>query len=178
MRFTTLLFLVFSLLNCKSKKEAITIPSTTKSQLFQLENCALDTQCSLEIILNSSLSLNQDKEQNSYFTIEKGDKTIIKYLFKRNEPPNTADANYSESIYFEIDKSDKQLFLANNALQDVKMMYQRLCYCKDGTSGTFKVTQGQLKLIKTDDILSLDLTFKVGKIPQLLTEIKETITLP
>ena len=177
MRLFIFTFMVITILNCKSKNVVIDAKNVTKNQLFKLENCAEDAQCSLEILQNSSFVIEQDKQQNSYFTIEKGDKLIIKYLFKRNEPPNTADANYSESIYFEIDDTNKQLFLTNDALQDVKMIYQRLCYCKDGTSGTFKVTQGRLKLIKTNENLSIDLYFKVGKIPQLLTAIKENVKL-
>jgi len=168
---------MFSLLNCKSNKSAIVVNKLTTKQTINLENCTIDAQCTIEIVQNSGLLIKQDDQQNSYIEFGEGAKTIVKYEFKRNEPPNTADAHYSELIYFEIDNNNEQLFLTNDALQSVKMVYGRFCYCKDGTSGYFKVTEGKLKLSKTDNQLSIDLNFKVGKIPQLLTEIKETVTL-
>lgn len=176
MRLFIYILLALSLLNCKSKKSFSHAEINKKNQIFNLDNCAADAKCSIEIIQNSNLLIEQDEDQNSYINLEKGDGTIIKYEFKRNEPPNTADAYYSELIYFQIDNNNKQLFLTNNALQDVKMMYGRFCYCK-GTSGYFKVTKGRLKLSRIDNEISIDLHFKVGKIPQLITDIKETITL-
>lgn len=167
---------MFSLINCKSNKSAIDIKNAPDKQIVNLENCTIGSQCSIEIMSNSNLLIKKDKQKNAYIEFEEGDKTIIKYEFIKDEPPNTADAHYSELIYFEIDKNSKHLFLTNEALQSVKMIYGRFCYCKDGTSGYFKVNTGQLKLIRTTDKLSIDLKFKVGKIPQLITEINETIT--
>ncbi|MDY7395734.1 hypothetical protein UMM65_10805 [Aureibaculum sp. 2210JD6-5] len=177
MRLFLFIIFLFSLVSCKSKKNVVNSNQISEKQVFILDKCDESTQCSLEIISNANLLIKQDERQNSYIEIEKGDRIIIKYEFKRNEPPNTADAHYSELLYFEIDKSNKQLFLTNEALQNVKMVYGRFCYCKDGTSGYFKVTRGKLKLIKNDQELSIDLNFKVGKIPQLLTTIKETVNL-
>ena len=173
MRFFLIGIFMVSLVNCKT----IGVKETLEKRIFKLENCAIDTQCSIEIIPNSNLLVKQDELQNSHLNIEEGEKTVVKYEFKRNELPNTADAHHSELIYFEIDKNNNQLFLTNEALQNVKMIYGRFCYCKDGTSGYFKVTQGRLKLSRNDNELSIDFNFKVGKIPQLLTEIKETIKL-
>lgn len=177
MRLLLFSILILLLINCKSKKSANDFDKTLNKQLFILEKCALDTQCSIEIIRNANIVIEKDELQKSFINIKKGDKIIVKYEFKRNEPPNTADAHYSELIYFEIDKENKQLFLSNEALQSVKMIYGRFCYCKDGTSGYFSVKQGRLKLIRNNKELSIDLNFKMGKIPQLLTEIKETIKL-
>lgn len=177
MRLIFFSILICSLLSCKSKKDIADINKTHEKQLFSLDNCDVDTQCSIEILPNSSLFIKQDNLQNTYLEIEKGNKIVIKYEFKRNVPPNTADGHYSELLYFEIDKNKKHLFLSNKGLQDVKMIYGRFCYCKDGTSGYFKVTQGSLTLNRNITELSIDLNFKVGKIPQLLTEIKETVKL-
>ena len=177
MRLLIICILMILFANCKSKSHTIPSLKTPQKQTFELEKCAIDSECSIEIIRNSSLLIKQDELQNTYIKLENGNNTIVKYEFKRKEIPNTADGNYSELIYFELDENNKQLFLTNGALQNVKMIYGRFCYCKDGTSGYFKVTQGRLKLIKNDKEVSIDLNFKVGKIPQLLTEIKETITL-
>ncbi len=168
--------MIFSL-NCKSKKSTKPSINTSVNQIIRLENCQIDTQCLIEIIQNSNIIIKQDEYQNAYIEFEEGDKIIVKYELKRNEPPNSVDGHYSELLYFEIDNHNKQLFLTDQALQNVKMIYGRFCYCKDGTTGYFKVTQGQLKLIKNDKELSIDLKFKVGKIPQIITEIKETIKL-
>ncbi len=177
MRLFLLSMLMLLQLNCKSKKNTIEFNKTAEKRIFNLENCATDTQCAIEIISNSNLRIALDEQGKNYIQLEKGDNTIVKYEFKKDEPPNTMDAHYSEMIYFEIDKNDKHLFLTNEALQNVKMIYARFCYCKDGTSGYFKVTQGRLNLVKNDNELSIHLNFKVGKIPQLLTEIKEIIKL-
>lgn len=151
-----------------------------EKQIFNLENCpevsGENSHCSLEIIPNTALIIKQDEFQNSYIEIEKGEKTVIKYEFKKNELLNTADSQHSELIYFEIDNDCKSLSLTNEELQTVKMMYGRLCYCK-GTSGYFKVIQGNLAYTNKDNELTLNLKFKVGKIPQLITEINETIKL-
>ncbi|MBJ2174952.1 hypothetical protein JBL43_11935 [Aureibaculum sp. A20] len=176
MRLLFLCVLMILFANCKSKSNTIPSLKTLQKQTFELEKCATNTNCSIEITPNSNLLIEQDELQNTYIKLAPGNNTIVKYEFKRKELPNVADGNYSELIYFEIDENNKQLFLTNGALQNVKMIYGRFCYCKDGTSGYFKVTQGRLKLIKNNKELRIDLNFKVGKIPQLLTEIKETIT--
>jgi len=152
----------------------------SKKQIFNLENCpevsGENSQCSIEIISNSTLIIKQDEFQNSYLEIEKGEKTVIKYQFKRNELPNTVDGQHIELIYFEVDNNSESLLLKNEELQIVKMVYGRLCYCK-GTSGYFKVIQGKLSFTNKDNEITIKLNFKVGKIPQLITEINETINL-
>jgi len=149
---------------------------STEKQIFNLENCKENSECNLEIIPNTALTIKQDEFKNSYIEIEKGKKTVIKYEFKKNELSNTADSQHTELIYFEIDNDCNSLSLSNEELQTVKMMYGRLCYCK-GTSGYFKVIQGNLKFSNKNNEITLHLTFKVGKIPQLITEINETVKL-
>ncbi|MET2985871.1 hypothetical protein [Aureibaculum conchae] len=177
MRLILFSILIFSLLNCKGKKSTTNFNKLSENQIFNLDKCAVDTQCSIEIIPNAELAVKEGEQQDYNINLEDGDKIVVKYMFKRNELPNTADSNYSELLYFEIDKNEEQLSLVNEDLQNVKMTYGRFCYCKDGTSGYFKVTQGNLKLIKSNNELSIDLNFNVGKIPQLLTTIKETVKL-
>jgi hypothetical protein len=151
-----------------------------EKQIFNLENCPKmsgeNAQCSIKIIPNSTLIIKQDEFQSSYIEIEKGEKTIIKYEFKRNQLPNTVDGHHIEMIYFEVENDTESINLVNEELQSVKMMYGRLCYCK-GTSGYFKVSQGSLKFSNKNNEMTIKLKFKVGKIPQLISEINETIKL-
>ncbi len=167
---------LFILIGCKSKDLNNKNMQFTEKQSFALENCKENAQCNIQIIPNTTLIIKQDEFQHFYIEKGKGEKTIIKYEFKRNKLPNTADSQHTELIYFEIDNNCKSLSLTNQELQEVKMMYGRLCYCK-GTSGYFKVTQGELKFTNENNELSINLKFKVGKIPQLITEINETIKL-
>ncbi len=167
---------LFLFINCKSKQLDQQHTLRSEKTIYKLEHCNENAQCSIEITPNTNLILKQDELQNSYIDFEKGDKVIVKYEFKRNELPNTADGHHIELIYFEMDKNTEQLFLTNEELQSIKMVYGRLCYCK-GTSGYFKVTNGNLKLIHKNDEMTIELDFKVGKIPQLLSGINETIKL-
>jgi len=176
MRFISYSIFLFLLINCKSKKVDQQQSLWSEITQYKLERCNEDAQCSIEIIPNTNLILKQDEFQNSYVDFEKGDKLIVKYEFKRNQLPYTADGQHIELIYFEMDKNTEQLLLTDKELQSVKMVYGRLCYCK-GTSGYFKVTNGHLKLINNNEKMTIDLDFKVGKIPQLLSEINETIKL-
>ena len=180
MKYSLCYILLFFLIACKSNNLNKTAIQSPEKQIFILENgpeiSRGNSQCSLEIIPNTTLIIKQDEFQNAYIEIEKGEKTIIKYELKKNELTNTADSQHTELIYFEIDNNCKSLSLSDEELQTVKMMYGRLCYCK-GSSGYFKVTQGKLTYMNKDNEMSIKLNFKVGKIPQLITEINETIKL-
>ncbi|RPE00203.1 hypothetical protein EGM88_02770 [Aureibaculum marinum] len=160
-------------MSCK----ATTTENPLKKQTFNLKNCLEQNQCSIEIIPNTNLLIKQNESEILDVSVSKGDKIIIKYELKRVELPNTEDGHYRELVYFEIDKKNRQLFLTNKALQHVKMTFGRFCYCKNGGTGFFKVTNGKLKLIRNENELQINLNFKVGKIPQIITEINETITL-
>ncbi len=176
MKYICLFILVLLVAGCKSSQINTSLEELNEKHTVLLSNCIDNAVCGIKIIPKSNLLIKEDEFKNTYIEFEKGNNTIIKYELKKNEIPNVADAHYSEIIYLEIDNYNKSLYLKNEELQQVKMIYGRLCYCK-GSSGYFKVNKGSLELILSKNKLSLNAKFKVENIPQLVTEIHENISL-
>jgi len=176
MKLLYVLFLILTITGCKSKKLNVSLEKLNEKHIVTLSNCIDNAICKIEVIPKTSLLIKEDEFQNTYIEFEKSNNTIIKYELKKNELANVADSHYSESLFLEIDNYNKNIILKNEDLQQVKMIYGRLCYCK-GTSGYFKVNSGFLELVLIRNKLSLDTKFKVENIPQLVTEIHENISL-
>lgn len=170
------LFIILTLTGCKSKRLNSSLEKLNEKHMVSLANCIDNAKCTLEIIPKTNLLIKEDEFQNIYIEFEKGNNTVIKYELKKNNLPNVADSHYSELLFLEIDNYNKSLYLKNEELQQVKMIYGRLCYCK-GTSGYFKVNSGYLELELIKNQLSLDVKFEVENIPQIVTEIHENISL-
>ena len=170
MKFTYLILLIHLVISCKTQ------PKLTQNNqpVLQNINCPEGGDCVFEVIKDSNLQIKTDEFGDLYPEIISGDNLVIKYQFKKDEIENTADSSYSEFVYFEINKSDKQLILKDTELQKVKMLFGRICFCR-GAMGYFKVTEGNLFLSNYDNKLQIDLKFNVKKIPQIITEINENI---
>ena len=102
-------------LTCGSNKN---VTSDSPHKEMTSTNCPDDGLCTFEIFQNKSLSLKEDEIGALYPELSEGKKTIIKFEYKRDEIPNTADSNYSEIIYAEIDSNTKELVLKNETLKD------------------------------------------------------------
>lgn len=176
MKYLCLFFLVLLVVGCKSSQINTSLEELNEKHTVLLSNCIDNAVCNIELIPKSNLLIKEDEFKNTYIEFEKGNNTIIKYQLKKNELPNTADSHYSELIYLEIDNYNKSLNLKNEDLQQVKMIYGRLCYCK-GSSGYFKVNKGSLELILSKNKLSLNANFNVENIPQIVSQINEKISL-
>ncbi len=169
-----IIFLLF--ITCKSQQTYSDKLLSEKKVINLFENCPNDGNCSIEIFPDSELEVKQDEFGNSYPVINSGNKLVIQYLYKKTPIENTADSNYSETIYFEIDNDKINLDLQNEKLQEVKLLYGRLCYCK-GTTGYFKVNKGNLQVKMNRENLTINLQFEVKKIPQIINTINESIIL-
>ena len=176
MKYIRLFILALLVVGCKSSQINTSLEELNEKHTVILSNCIDKAVCNIEIIPKSNLLIKEDEFKNTYIEFEKGNNTIIKYQLKKNELPNTADSHYSEIIYLEIDNYNKSLYLKNEELQQVKMIYGRLCYCK-GSSGYFKVKKGYLELILSKNKLSLNANFNVENIPQIVSQINENISL-
>lgn len=176
MKYLCLFFLVLLVVGCKSSQINTSLEELNEKHTVLLSNCIDNAVCNIELLPKSNLLIKEDEFKNTYIEFEKGNNTIIKYQLKKNELPNTADSHYSELIYLEIDNYNKSLNLKNEDLQQVKMIYGRLCYCK-GSSGYFKVNKGSLELILSKNKLSLNANFNVENIPQIVSQINEKISL-
>lgn len=167
------IFVLFTLLmiSCKS--------NYTVSQHINQEaaTCPENGTCSIELIPNKNIVFETDNIGIMYPVISEGDKTILKYTYKRNPIPNTQDGNYTEIVYAEFPENITTKELSNEALQDVKLYFGRLCYCK-GETGYFPIKNGNFKLAKNGkNSFKIDLDFKISEVPQIISKIEETISL-
>lgn len=171
-----LYFIVILNIGCQSSRLNKSLKSLNEPRVITLDNCPEAGICTIEIIPQSTLIIKEDEFKNTYIEILNGPNTIVKYQYKKDEIPNTADSYYSEIVYIETDNNDKNIHLKNEKLQEVKMVFGRLCYCK-GTSGYFNLINGELELIVKKNKLTLNTNFSVDNIPQIIAKINETIIL-
>lgn len=163
---------------CAPKKE-ITENDKTAVEAKKINpsdsNCPEDGICSIEVIKNKSIVVKTDDFGSNYYLLEDNENTsVIYYKYDRNFEKDLQDAYYKEEIAFEVSNDVNQLNLTDEELQDTKMLYGRLCFCK-GQTGFFKVTKGTLKYTKKGNEIAVDLDFENKKVPQIIKKIKATI---
>ena len=162
---------MFFMISCKS--------NYTVSQHINQKaaTCPENGMCTVELMPNKSIVFKTDNIGIMYPEISDGDKTILKYTYKRNEIPNTQDGNYTEIVYAELPKTIKTTKLSNEALQEIKLYFGRLCYCK-GETGYFPIKKGDFKITKNDkNSFNIDLNFTISEVPQIISKISATISL-
>ncbi|MFK5877980.1 MAG: hypothetical protein QM478_00640 [Flavobacteriaceae bacterium] len=169
----TFIFL-FLLMSCKAQNTKII--SETKEPMLKTE-CPEDGDCSFELFPNSSINLVVREGTSSYTTIEKGNKTVFKFSFKRNVDQQVVDGHYIEEVFAEFDAEVSDLVLENKELRQVNLILNRICYCK-GSYGSYVVTKGKLSFKKIKkNTYALTIDFKVDEVPQVITSISETLIL-
>jgi len=172
--------LIISLLLIASCKSTEPVKSTALSQkkvFIETVSCPENGTCTIEILQNNSIEFKSDEFGKIYPEISKGNKTVFKYTYTKSPIPNVADSNYSEIVYAEFDENISAVNLADDELQQVKLYFGRLCFCKDG-NGYFPINRGDFKLTKTSkDSIKIELRFAVKKVPQIISEINETVSL-
>lgn len=175
MKNVLLIVFLIGVCGCKSTASSFYFKALKKPQTFTTSKCISNAQCRIEIIPDATLLVQEDAFNNTYVEIKKGNRLIIKYQLKKNQLPQTADGHYTEILYFEIGHSETDIHLKDKELQQVKMTFGRLCYCK-GSSGYFKVDKGTLELIFDKNKMILNTVFTVKNIPQIITQLHEEIT--
>jgi len=170
MNFYRFLIILFTLASCGAKQQI------TKDIPVEMQNisCPESGNCSLEVFKNSELEIKTDNFGKIYPVVKSGEHLVIKYKFEKKENKNTKDSSYSEYIYFEIDKNKDQIILKDKELQNIKMLFGRICFCRD-TNGYFKIDKGNFYLFNRNNTLQFNLRFEIPKVPQITTQIKENI---
>lgn len=164
------LALGLSFCNCQ-KATVATMP--TKSSIES--TCPENGVCTIQIQKNKSMAVKTDEFGSVYYTSEDdATKSIIVYEYKRNVEKGLQDGQHREEIVFEINNSDTKLTLSDKNLQSTKMLFGRHCFCK-GQAGYYKVTEGTLNLENNKGTITVNLDFKITKVPQLYTSVKATI---
>jgi len=139
--------------------------------------CPENADCSMELIPNKSITFKKDNTGILYPEIVDGEKTLLKYTFKKYPIPNTQDSNYSEIIYAELNRTITEMALADDDLQTLKLHFGRFCYCK-GETGYFPIKKGVFKMSKNKkNGVKIDFDFTVKEVPQIITKINESIVI-
>lgn len=157
-------------MGCNSTKKA------TDSKTITLDtsmDCPKGITCSFSLMENKSLVIKKDGIGMTYLDYADSDSTnVIKFKYHKASPEGMADGSYTEEVYMEIKKDVKNLSLENEELKQVKLYFQRMCFCERGTVGYFPVTDGKLEYQRnSDQSASVVLTFQNNKVPQKLGRI-------
>lgn len=140
-------------------------------------NCPENGDCIIELLPNKSLEFKKDEFGNLYPVISEGNKTIFKYIYTRKPIPNTQDSNYSEIVFAELDSVIFPKTFTKETLKNAKLHFGRLCYCK-GETGYYPIKKGEFNITKsTKKSFKIDFSFKIDEVPQIITVIKETVSL-
>ncbi len=179
MKKVLLLSLMLAVLSCNSKKSIVKNDKEIVKNVVvedKISKCPEDGKCAVEIFKNKTLSVQKDEFDKLYYDLLPSTTTsVIQYKYKRNPPNETLkDGNYTEEITFEIDNSVTNLNLSNQDLQNTKMLFGRLCFCK-GQTGQYKVNEGKIDLVKSNDVIKFNLEFKINEVPQIINSISEIV---
>lgn len=166
---------------------ALTVVFSCKSHINKLTNsdqlnkaasiCPKGGHCSFKSALNTSVVFKIDEFNIGYVDYLEKKATLLTFEYIRDEIPNTVDDQYIERLYIELPPVPQALLLKDNALQQVHLLFERLCYCK-GETGIYQINQGTLSLQPLgEDRFHLKLTFKTSDVPHIITEIDEIFSL-
>ncbi|WP_024771895.1 hypothetical protein [Aquimarina macrocephali] len=140
------------------------------------EYCPEGGNCTIKLHKNSSMVLKKDTTDRYYPVIEKGDGIVIEFKFLIKGPEGTADADYSETIHLEINKTTETLSLKGEKLEQVHLLFGKHCFCR-GEAGYYKVKDGNLELQKSKDEINIDVSFNIPEVSHKIFNIKEKIRL-
>ena len=153
---------------------------TTKTPLeTNVASCPEDGKCSAILKPNTTFSLAEDSIDALYPVWDEKSSEYASFVFKyeRDKNPNYADNEYREEIFFTFNP-ERDYKLKDSNLQQVKLTYGRICFCR-GATGYVPVTQGQLEIRKIDsENYRIALQFKNEAYPQLIQSIEDTLYLP
>ncbi|HLV14565.1 MAG TPA: hypothetical protein VKY41_05245 [Xanthomarina sp.] len=168
--FSIIILLLF--LGCHPNKTVVKKPDQTA---LKSTVCPEDGVCTFEVFTNKILNIKPDGIGALYPEILDGNKTVIKFEYKRHEIPNTADSGYSEVIYAEIDPNLQEMNLENELLNQAKVLFGRLCFCR-GETGYFYVKEGVLTIVSNPSgFKTYKLDFKINEVPQIIKSFEERL---
>lgn len=130
--------------------------------------------CEAQLQQNKQLLIKTEEATGFlYPAIIKGSNLVIQFEYSKKGPENIADANYSETIFFEIPKDVVQLNKKDKELTEVNLLYGKHCFCEG--AGYYAISKGELFIEKQANKLSFELKFEVEGTGQILHHITETV---
>ncbi len=172
------LLIPFFIVNaCKTQTDTVTSSDNTTMEQTDKNSsgCPEEGTCTVIVYKNKTLIVKDDGTGASYPELAEGNNIVVEYTYHKAGPEGTADADYSETIHFEIPSNTNNLSKENASLRDVNLLYGRHCFCRDG--GYFPVTNGKLLVEKTAQGIMFDLKFNMGTTTQVISHIRETAKL-
>ena len=134
--------------------------------------CPEDGVCTPKIFRNQQLNIQIDETGALYYRLTENKNTsVISYEYKKHTDSTLVDNHYSETILFEIANDCKELDLKDKNLQDVKMLFNKQCFCR-GQAGVYKITNGHLIFSKENELNTAQLAFEIQNINQKLKTIQ------
>jgi hypothetical protein len=166
-------------LSCNTTKKATTENVQKTSETAKAETqCPEPGKCSWEYLRNKSLVVEKDGIDMLYpHLVDNPETSVIKFRYHKDSPAGVSDGQYTEEVYFEVRNDVKSLSLQDEQLQEVKLLYGRMCFCERGKVGYVKVVDGKLSYTKTNGTASISLSFQNNKIPQVIQELQGTVDL-
>jgi hypothetical protein len=157
------------LISCGSKNKVL-----MENSGFLKTECPSDGICSLKVEQNKAIRLTNENTINFFPYIQEGKNIVLTFEYKRNDIPNTVDGHYSEQVILELDPNNLEIALTGKALQNVKLLFGRFCYCK-GQTGYYNINNGSLKVEKLNNgEYYISISFSQDSVPQIITFIGET----
>ena len=146
-----------------------------KEPLKEIETtsiCPEDGTCTSKIYRNQQLHIQVDETGALYYRLTDNKNTsVISYEYKKHTDSALVDNHYSETILLEIDNDCKELDLKDKNLQNVKILFNKQCFCR-GQAGVYKITDGHLIFSKENELNTIQLVFKIQNIDQKLRKIQ------
>ncbi len=168
LRFIYFMTLCATLMSCKPTQDSV---SKDLQQEININSCPDDGMCSFEILKHKTLEIKTDGIGAKYPQVQNGDKTVLKFEYKRASNPAIADDGYSEIIYAEIHPDTRSLSLNDEMLSQAKILFGRLCFCR-GESGYFEAAEGSFEIseYKNKTSLQLDFDLNIPEVPQVIQQ--------
>ena len=173
-------FLIILIISCKpvQKTNVETQGNIINTGIIteNLTNCPENSTCTFELIPNKSIEFKKDNIGIEYPIISDGTKTLLKYTFNKNFEKGLQDGFYTEINYAELENIEN-ITLKDKDLQNVKLYFGRLCYCK-GETGYFPIETGTFSIQKiSKNEVNFNIDFTISQVPQIISNIKETISI-
>lgn len=167
-----LIYTALLLLSCGSKKEFAIQPD---NKAAVNTGCPENGICVVKVNPNKELILKTTGSGELYYELQDSkDKTVIVYSYSKNVPKNIQDGTYREEIIFETSGKIQPSVTSDTALDQVKMLFGRFCYCK-GSTGYYNVKKGNLKIDADKTKAVFSVSFAIDEVPQVLKKIDFTI---
>lgn len=166
------LLMLFMACNATKKTER----GTATGPEIKME-CPKAGTCTFSVMENKALHLREDTTGMRYpELVDNSTTSVIQFKYHHQAPEGMADGNYTELLYFEVKNNVNTLHLKDEALQQVKLLYGRLCFCPTGT-GYFKVTRGLLEYDRDKNGSAvISLVFDNLQAPQIIKKIEGQVT--